>query len=187
MEDFITRWGYWAVFLGSLVEGESIILTASFMASMGILSLRKIMLMAFTGTLIADQALYWVGKWYGESILVFLQGRFPSLRPYVQKAMGFLEKYKTAFILSFRFIYGIRIMSPVIIGSHRNISSQRFASLNVVAALLWTVISCGIGYGFGDLLMNRLDTYQRYGAVIVLICALLGLWLWKRHKKNRNR
>ena len=189
MEDFITRWGYWAVFLGSLVEGESIILTASFMASMGILSLRKIMLMAFTGTLIADQALYWVGKWYGESILVFLQGRFPSLRPYVQKAMGFLEKYKTAFILSFRFIYGIRIMSPVIIGSHRNISSQRFASLNVVAALLWTVGSL-IGFLLEKLEVNPAYSYGFWIKVvgwgvggIFLALFISRLAIYRYHKK----
>ena len=62
LEAFVTRWGYLAVFLGSLIEGESIILPAGYFASQGYLSLYKIMLIAFVGTVIADQLLFVFGR-----------------------------------------------------------------------------------------------------------------------------
>ena len=37
--------------------------------------------------------------------------RYPRWQPGVDKALGLLEKYSTAFILSFRFVYGIRNFS----------------------------------------------------------------------------
>ena len=43
-----------------IVEGESVILAACFMAHLGHLSLMKIMLIAFCGTLFADQTLFYV-------------------------------------------------------------------------------------------------------------------------------
>jgi len=55
LQEFIETWGYFAVFLGSLVEGESVIFAAGFLAHEGYLSLPKIILVSFTGTLIADQ------------------------------------------------------------------------------------------------------------------------------------
>ena len=61
--EFIKSWGYIVVLLGSMVEGESIILTACVMAYMGYLSIAKIVLIAFLGTLIADQSLYYLGEY----------------------------------------------------------------------------------------------------------------------------
>ncbi|MBL8676986.1 MAG: DedA family protein, partial [Alphaproteobacteria bacterium] len=104
MQEFIETWGYFAVFLGSLVEGESVIFAAGFLAHEGYLSLTKIILVSFTGTLIADQALYQVGRYYGGHLL----DRFPSLKPKADRAFYLLKRYDTLFILTFRFIYGIR-------------------------------------------------------------------------------
>ena len=44
---FIKNWGYFAVLLGALVEGESVILTSSALAAAGLLSIWKIMIIAF--------------------------------------------------------------------------------------------------------------------------------------------
>lgn len=190
MEDFIRTWGYWAVFLGSLVEGESIILTASFMASMGLLSLKKIMFISFCGTLVADQGLYWVGRYYGHTLLEYIQKKFVFMTPFIHKGMHFLEKHRTGYILSFRFIYGVRIISPVILGASPNIPPRVFAGLNIIAAFLWTIISCSGGYFFGDLMMNRLDTYQRYLVLGAVILSIIIFILIKKRKsifhKPRN-
>ncbi|MBX9977531.1 MAG: hypothetical protein K2X98_04730, partial [Alphaproteobacteria bacterium] len=106
--EFIKEWGYVAVLLGSMVEGESVILTASFLAHEGYFSITKIMGIAFLGTLFADQALYQVGYHYGPRFF----DRFPSAKNRTQRAFDLLHKWDSWFILSCRFIYGIRIISP---------------------------------------------------------------------------
>ncbi len=46
---------------------------------------------------------------------------------------------RTGFILAFRFIYGMRTVSPVIIGLS-SVSARRFVVLNAVAAIVWGVV-----------------------------------------------
>lgn len=177
MEAFISTWGYWAVFLGSLVEGESVILTAGFLSAQGYLSLPKIICVAFIGTLIADQLLFHVGKYYGIKII----DRFPRLKKPAERAFELLHRYDTIFILSFRFIWGIRVISPIIIGAS-GVPFKRFSLLNLIAAAVWSVVSCSAGYLFGDFLMNHLGFWQRLTVLGILFVIFLGWFIWRGHR-----
>jgi membrane protein DedA with SNARE-associated domain len=174
VEAFISTWGYWAVFLGSLIEGESVILTAGVLASQGYLSLTKIILVSFVGSLLADQTLFFVGHFWGKRLLA----RFPSLEVPAQRAFKLLHQYNTLYILTFRFIYGIRIISPVIIGT-AGVAFGRFAILNVIAAAVWAVLSCSCGYLFGDFIMHQLTPLQRFFALGFIGLIFFGLLIWK--------
>lgn len=174
MEHLVSEWGYLVVFLGSLIEGESIILPAGYYAAQGVLELKKIILIAFVGTLIADQSLYMVGQLWGQKILSY----FPRLKAPSQKVFSFLHEYGSFYILTFRFIYGVRIISPVIIGT-AGIPFMRFAVLNLVAAAIWSVVSCGAGYLFGGFLLHYLSPLQRFLLLGSLGAAALCWLLWK--------
>ena len=151
MQEFVEQWGYIAVFLGSLVEGESIIFIAGFFAHEGYLSLPKVIMVSFLGTLVADQSLYFVGHFYGNRVL----DKFPTLKPRAEKAFRLLKRYNVLFILSFRFIYGIRIISPVVIGTS-GIGIKQFVILNFIAAIIWSVVSCVVAYYFAYLIIDEL-------------------------------
>lgn len=176
--EFVRNWGYVAVFLGSLIEGESVIFIAGFFAHEGYLSLPKIILVAFTGTLFADQILYFVGRAYGNPFIE----RFPSFAPRAEKAFRLLRRYDNIFILSFRFIYGIRIISPVVIGAS-GIGVKRFMILNFIAAIIWSVGSCVAAYYFAHIIMEYVHLMPK----IILGVVLLGGGIWYGVYKWRNR
>jgi len=176
--EFVKDWGYVAVFLGSMIEGESVIFIAGFFAHEGYLSLPKIIVVSFTGTLFADQALYFVGRHYGKSFI----DRFPSFRPRADRAFNLLKQYDNIFILSFRFIYGIRIISPVIIGAS-GVSVKRFMLLNLIAAVIWSVGSCVAAYFFAHLVLEYLHLFPK----VILGLVLLGGGIWYEKQKWRNR
>jgi membrane protein DedA with SNARE-associated domain len=178
LQEFIETWGYVAVFLGSLVEGESVIFVAGFLAHEGYLSLHMIILVSFVGTFFADQALYFVGRRYGNSII----DKYPSIKPKADKAFLLLRRYDTLFILSFRFIYGIRIISPVIIGSS-GVGIKRFLILNFIAAIIWSVGSCVAAYYFAHLIMDQLHLLPK----IILGLAVIGGGIWYFVFKGRNK
>lgn len=178
--EWIQTWGYLAVLIGAMVEGESVILTACVMAYLGYLSIIKVVVIAFLGTLIADQTLYYVGRHYGERILDY----FPKMRPPAEKAFMLLHKWDLWFILSFRFIYGIRIISPVIIGSS-GIPPSRFIPLNFLAAIMWTTISCTGGYLLGSVIeaidFQLIEKYLALFSILLLILlASIGYFAWKK-------
>lgn len=169
----ISKFGYLIVFLASLIEGESIILTASALASQGHLNIFKIAFLVFIGTLLADQGLYFVGRIFGKKIFA----RFPTLKLRSKKIMLLLDKYSTLFILSFRFIYGIRILSPIVIGI-AEIPPKKYMILNFIAALIWTILNCLVGYFLGDFIFNvfyKIDPIIKYIGILLGIALLLEI------------
>jgi membrane protein DedA with SNARE-associated domain len=161
LQEIVTNYGYWAVFLGSLVEGESVILTASAFARNGTLSIYKVVTIAFIGTTIADQLLYWLGWHYGDSIF----NRFSKLKEPSEKAFRLLKKYDVGFIIACRFIYGIRVASAIAIGAAK-IPPKRFVPLNILSAAIWSIVSCSAGYALGILVLKIFDEVENFQKII---------------------
>lgn len=188
--DLLHKWGYLGVFIGSLIEGESVVLTISSMCYFGKFYLPKVMLLAFLGTWIADQISFFIGRTIGSRMLA----KSTKLVTKSTKILGLLEKYDVPFILGFRFIYGIRIISPFFIGlSH--ISTMKFFLLNLVSAIVWSVLSCTLGYyigafskvigkehGYITIVFNVLITLM-----IMFGVHLLSKKLTKKHEASQNK
>jgi membrane protein DedA with SNARE-associated domain len=175
----IENWGYIAVFLGSLIEGESVIFVAGFLAHKGYLSLPKVILVAFLSTLLADQVCYHVGRHYGNSLI----GRFPSLKPRADKAFDLLKRYDSLFILSCRFIYGIRTISPIVIGAS-GVTVKRFIILNFIAAAIWSISSCMAAYYFAYLIMDEMRLLPKIMLGLVLVGGVIGYIIYRWRKRR---
>ena len=178
--EWIQTWGYVAVLFGAMIEGESVILTACVMAYLGYLSFTKVVIIAFLGTLITDQIMYYVGRYYGDRIIEY----FPKMRAPADKAFTLLHKWDLWFILSFRFIYGVRTISPVIIGSS-GIPPTRFIPLNFIAAVVWTAISCTGGYLLGSIVesidFKLIEKYLFLFSMLLLTgLGAIGYFAWKK-------
>ncbi|KAB2832674.1 MAG: DedA family protein, partial [Caedimonadaceae bacterium] len=144
--------GYIILLIGSFVEGETVVLTAGFLSYKGYLSLPWIIVISFLGSLIADQLLFYVGRYYGPGLIE----RKPALKEKSKRIFDLLHRYNVGFILSFRFIYGIRVASPLVIGAS-GISIKRFTILNLIAAVIWATISCFAGYMIGYWFADAVD------------------------------
>lgn len=182
---FVYQWGYLAVFLGAIVEGETVILTASALSALGHLNLYKVMAITFCTTVVVDQGLFLVGRRFGPNFF----DRFPKFRSRADRAFTLLHRFDRWFILTFRFIYGIRVISPIVIGV-AGIEHKRFAPLNILSALIWTTVSCYSGYALGDALeslFQNLEKAKHYFFMVVAIGAvLMGLyWCWKRYRRKK--
>ena len=200
MIDFLTEMGpqlaYFILFLGACVEGESVVLTAGFLAYTGFLKLEWVMTIAFFSTLFADQILFFIGHSRGARILA----RHPEWQERTKRIFRLLHKHNILFILGFRFVYGIRTLSPLVIGT-AGISVKRFIVLNFVAAIIWTIISCVggymLGYFFADKIEQIVHQIGHYQKIVVLTLAVLiifslgGIGIYRKivetRKKKKNR
>lgn len=181
---FVQEWGYIAVFLGAIVEGETVILTACALSALGYLNFYKIMAITFCTTVVVDQILFQIGRRYGPAFFE----KYPKLLPSANKAFRLLHRFDRWFILSFRFIYGIRIISPIVIGA-ANVDPKRFTQLNILSALIWTLVSCYSGYMMGDMLekvLKNLETVKHYLTLGLVVAALIvaTFFIWKRYKNR---
>ncbi|QEK38507.1 DedA family protein [Candidatus Cytomitobacter primus] len=170
--ELVHSYGYWIVLFGSMIEGESIVLTAGMLSAHGILSFYKICILSFIGTCIADQLLYNFGYYIGPGFLE----KWKVSRKLFHKLKPIAIKYQNAYILSFRFIYGIRIISPILIGIIK-IDPRKYMILNVIASLIWAVVSCAIGYLIGSF-TKTLDFNLKYlmisGTALIIILILIS-------------
>jgi membrane protein DedA with SNARE-associated domain len=182
ISELVASFGYYAVFFGALLEGETILIFAGFAAHRGMLDLRYVIVIAFIASTIGDQIFFQLGRLYGVAIL----GRFPVLRARVPVVQQMLDKYHTPLILAVRFLYGLRIAGPIVIGIS-GVSSARFALLNMIGALVWSVAIALAGYYFGALLELLLQDIKHIEEEILLGILLSGtaLWLWRRRKNKK--
>ncbi|MGB2902891.1 MAG: DedA family protein, partial [Candidatus Dechloromonas phosphoritropha] len=112
---FVLSYGYLAVFVGTLLEGESILLAAGFAAHRGLLDLPVVIVVAVLGATLGDQLAFLLGRWKGRALIA----RFPSLAKQQPRVHELLEGHATLFILTLRFLYGLRIAGPMLLGTSR--------------------------------------------------------------------
>src|ERR1035437_10305952 len=73
MDDVIIHLGYAAIFVGTFLEGESILALGGLATEHGYLSFPAVVGVAVLGGFLGDQFFFFVGRRYGDRVLV----RFP--------------------------------------------------------------------------------------------------------------
>ncbi|GAB6068896.1 DedA family protein [Methylothermus subterraneus] len=184
ISSFIASYGYLAVFAGTLLEGETILIAAGFAAHRGLLDWPLVALTATIGGALGDQLFFVLGRWKGDALIQ----RFPVLEKHQGRVHGLLERHAVLAILTVRFLYGLRIAGPLLLGSSR-VPMLRFVVLNLIGAALWAIALSGAGYAFGLALNVLIKDLKRVEEIVLIaILAVGGLaWLWRRLRGNGRR
>ncbi len=175
---------YVIAFLWTFLEGETVILFAGVAAAQGLLDPTLLLVTAWLGSFCGDQCYFWLGRNFGVRLL----DRYPRWRQHVDTPLRWLEKYNAGFILSFRFIYGVRNFSSFAMGMSA-VRWQRFLWLNFVAAGLWAASFVGAGYFLGHALKAVLGDIVRSFSIPmlgVIVAVSLGVWLLHRVQRRRQ-
>ena len=189
IESFISQYGLAAIFLGAAFEGETSVVTGGLLAHQHLVSLVGSAAAAVTGSFFADQLFFFAGRRYRDTKRV----RRIAEKPAFAKALDTLDRHPTVFILGFRFLYGLRTISPIAIGTS-HIPARTFVVLNAISALVWGVLFTGIGYVFGDGLIELVDKVMPKQklvgvAILVAVAALVitAIRFWRgRHVRKAN-
>ena len=183
METYLVHFGYVALFVGTFLEGETILLIAAFLAHRGFFSLSLVILIAGCGTLLGDQFAFFLGKSKGVRVIE----KRPKLRKRLIRAEELIHEHKILIILTFRFFYGLRNIIPLSLGIF-NVSPVLFIPLNILASFVWATVISLAGFYFGTLataMFHRIANYEIYFMVAVLIIGIL-FWIgyWYKTRKS---
>ena len=182
-ESLLQDFGYLAVFLGTFLEGEAILIAAGFFASRQYLDPVAVCVVAFGGAYVGHLFWFWLGRVHGVRLL----DRFPRMKRHFGKGIRVFERYGAAAIIITQWIYGLRITCAVIIGMSR-IGLVKFFIYQAVSCALWAAVIAAAGYYFGraiESLLGRVEHMEKY-ALLFIAAIALGFWLWHRYKEKKE-
>ena len=183
LQQLIEHYGYVAVFIGAVLEGETVLIIAGFAAHRGYLDLGGVIAVATLGGFLGDQFFFTLGRARGRQLLA----RFPAIEKQSARVQALVNRYHTWLIVSVRFLYGLRIAGPVLLGMSE-VTHSRFAAFNLLGALLWAALIAGAGYVFGQTMEMMLSNAKRYEleAAAVLLAAGIVVWLYRRARTKKK-
>ena len=181
MEDLVANLGYVAVFIGTFLEGETILALAGVAAAHGYMSYWAIVGVAIVGAFLGDQTCFFIGRRYGVRIL----NRFPTLAAKAPRVQDILRRWDAAAVIVLRFAYGLRIAGPIVIGTC-GISPWRLALFNFIGTLIWAPLIAGIGYLAGYALHEWLGKlkHAQMGLLAALVLAAVVIWVIVHRRKR---
>ena len=190
--------GYLVIIFGAALDnfglpasGDIVLFAGGLFANSGHLALPLVMLSGFTGALISDNAVYWIGRVGGRPLI----GRILKMRflhfLVNERSLSRAERYfeahggKTVFVG--RFGPGLRSMTPLFAGVTR-MKYYRFLPYNLAAATVWAVAYSLIGYVFGQYWTELLAVAKSFGyGVVGLVFLVILAYLLRRYQNRKWR
>jgi len=178
----VESYGYAAVFIGAFLEGETILALGGLAASRGYLDFLTVTLVALIAGFLGDQLFFFLGRRHGRALL----RRFPHWQQRARRFDALLARWHGPLIVALRFMYGLRILGPVLLGMG-GCPAGKFMAYNFLGACLWAPLIAGLGYAFGSMLESVLHDLQHAEAGAAALLVLLALTLTLVHHLRERR
>lgn len=175
LEVILAQYGLFAVFLGTFIEGEVVVIAAGVLASLDFLSLPAVFATAFLATFLGDQFFFFLGRKKGTA---FLEKRHRKhWRKRAEKVHDLIHNHQNKILFGYRFLYGLRIPTLFAIGTSE-LPTQKFVLLNLINSIIWTSLFVFGGYFFGDIFITFVDNAKTYGKEVLIGMAVIGIIVW---------
>ena len=181
LEALVADYGYLALFIGTFLEGETILIIAGMLAARDVLNIHGAILSALLGTMLGDQCYFLLGRYKGEWLL----RKVPKWRPGIEKVLAIAERNRLWLLLTFRFMYGVRNVTSLAFGLTR-VPKRVFLLLNFLGATVWALSFGWAGFFAGEVLIRLVENAKNYQLGAFAILGLVGLLVW-RLRRRRSR
>lgn len=145
LEAVLSQYGLAALFLGAGIEGETVVVLGGVMVHRGLIAYPAAIAAAALGSCIADQIFFALGRRFRDHRYV----RRVQQKAAFRRAIDVFEQRPVLFVFGFRFLYGLRTVSPIAIGTTA-LPASRFMAINALAAVVWATVFVTLGYLFGE-------------------------------------
>ncbi len=184
----IDQWhilGYAAVFIGLILEGDTVLFIAAFLTHQGLFDIWYLLLTVFSSVIIGDILWYIVGYHTRDSRFWLFRWAHGIGRHFDR----YLTKRPLYTIFISKFTYGVHHLILMRAGVV-NISLKDFIRKDIIATLVWVAIVGGLGYfsGFSFYLLRRYIRLTEIGflAIMVALLFLEHFIINRKLKKNLN-
>lgn len=169
--ELLSRHGLAAVFAGTVVEGETVLLAAGALAQQGLLSPLAVWISGAAGAWCGHLAGFAAGRWLGRR-------GWPSRSPWLSERLGAMghvvRAHPRSAIFLLQYLYGVRLAGALALGATR-LPWPLFALYEALNCLVWSALVTTLGAGLGRGAASLMQGWLGWGwlALSVLVLALL--------------
>jgi membrane protein DedA with SNARE-associated domain len=170
------------------IPSEAILPLAGFGASKGELSLVLAIGWATIGSVVGAIMLYWAGAWLGRERARDWAKKIPLMKVKdIDKTEKWFIKHESKAVFWGRMLPIFRSLISIPAGIEK-MPMSKFIPYTAAGSLIWNSVLILAGYGLGEK-FNKVETYAGVlqNAVIILILAGLGYFVYSRTKKRKIR
>lgn len=167
-----------------ILPGDSLLFAAGAFAASDSLNVWLVSGLLLVAAIGGDALNYSIGHYMGPRVLS-RDGRFLK-RTYLERTHRFFERYGGKTIVIARFVPIVRTFAPFMAGVGR-MTYWRFASYNVIGAILWIVIFVGGGYAFGNIPFVKRNFTLVILAIIAVSVAPGVIEYWRSRGQKGQR
>jgi membrane protein DedA with SNARE-associated domain len=186
LEALLDQYGYAAVFIGAILEGETVLLIAAVFVQQGLFDFRGLLLASALGAFVGDQCFFHLGRLKGSRFL----HHYPAWQRKMDQAARMLARRGKVVILFYRFIYGMRAVIPFLLGAGR-CRVVLFTLLSTVSAAAWALLIGSGAYCFGEAFASMLakSRAMQQGGILGLLLIVItaaSLYRWWKRRSTRS-
>ena len=183
----LSTYGLAGIFLGCLAEGETFAMSAGLLAHQHVFSLMPALATVFAGAFLGDLCFFLAGRKLSHTRLV---EKMTGHRAF-NRARDLIARHPVMFILTNRFVYGIRTVGGLAAGMS-GVSMILFMVLNAISAAIWTSLFVGIGWVFGlaawQVMGHLFETHKGFVVVSLILLVLVSVAVAiVVHRKRKRR
>ncbi len=168
MYELLQRYGLWAVFFGTMIEGDLTLLLAGVLARAGVFSLEEALVVGTIGGFAGDSLSYLIGARFRERART-LQF-FVRARPRIEKLM---RKFGVLSVFIVKYVYGLRTTSAIFWGLAQ-FGFGKFALLTLASCALWVGILAGAGFTFATGIEKLIGDLHRIQIILLIGVIILA-------------
>ncbi len=189
--DLIAKYGYIGIILllvlgglGVPIPEEAPVVLSAILSHKGSMIWWLALLACFTGVLLGDFVVYFLGYYYGEKVLSFRLTRKFLTRPREEQIKGYFHRHGVKILIVGRFAVGFRTAAYLTAGILR-LPALRLLLADLFAASLSTLLMFGLGYLFADRVEAGFRELKHY--LVVLAFVVVVAWVGYSYYKARKR
>lgn len=173
MEELLQTCGYLAAYIGTLIEGEILLLTTVLTAKMGYMNFYIAMVIAFLGAYTRDWLTFLLGRKSGQAIIE----KKPALKKKLEKVSGLMDKHPTLILGTYRLMFGF-VTIIVLMAGASGVSMKKFGILSAISNAIWIMVYGGIGYFCAETMIQQMTVLSDNSGWVIGILGAIGLLYW---------
>lgn len=166
------------------LPGDSLLFVAGAIATQDTMNVHLMVVLLIIAAILGDAVNYSIGRFFGAKLFANPDSKI-FRRRYLEITEAFYDKHGGKTIILARFVPIVRTFAPFVAGMG-HMPYRRFATYNVIGAVVWVTLFSYAGYFFGNLPVVQSNLHYLIVAII-FVSILPGVIEVIRHRRRASQ